>query len=127
MKKRIPISIVIAIALLAAAIAFSAAYIIATSSMNAKLTDVNEKQEMFSTLADVDSFVREKYNGEIDEEKLSQQLCEGYAEAFDGQVIYLTADEVKDSEYTEENGYQVLPLPDGSAVVISAEASNSAE
>lgn len=122
MKKKFSLPIVIAIALISAAIAFSAAYIISTSAMNARLTDLSKKQALFSTMADVDSFVREKSYYQIDKEKLTEELCRGYAEAYEGRVLYLTAEEFKDSEYTAEAGYTVFVLADSSAMVILTEA-----
>lgn len=118
MKKKISLPIVITIALISAAIAFSLAYIISTSAMNARLTDLSKKQALFSTMADVDSFVREKSYHQVDKEKLTEELCRGYAEAYEGRVIYLTADEYKDSEYTSEAGYTVIVLADSSAMVV---------
>ncbi len=118
MKKKIPLSIVITIALVVAAIAFSLAYVIATASMNAKLTDLGQKQALFSTLSDVDSFVREKSFHNMDQEKLTQELCRGYAQASEGRLLYLTAEEYKDSEYTADNGYTVLTIADSSALVV---------
>ncbi len=118
MKKKISLSLTIAIALLSAAIAFSLAYVVATAAMNAKLTDLGQKQALFSTLSDVDSYVREKSYYNIDREKLVGELCEGYADASEGRLIYLTAEEYKDSEYTAEAGYTVLVLADSSALVV---------
>ncbi len=118
MKKKISLSIVVTIALVVAAIAFSLAYVIATASMNAKLTDLGQKQALFSTLSDVDSFVREKSYHNMDQAKLSQELCRGYAEASEGRLLYLTAEEYKESEYTADNGYTVLILADSSALVV---------
>lgn len=121
MKKKVTLPIVITIALITATLTFSAAYLLATGVINKKLTDLGEKQALFSTLSDVDSYVREKYQGEIDEAKLTEELCRGYAEAFDGELLYLTAEEYKNSDYNAENGYLVLELSDGSAMVVLSE------
>ena len=118
MKKKISLPIVITIALICSAIAFSLAYVIATASINAKLTDLGEKQALFSTLSDVDSYVREKSYYDIDEGKLTQELCRGYAQASQGRVLYLTAQEYQDSGYTAEAGYTVFVLADSSAMVV---------
>ncbi len=122
MKKKISLPIVITIAFVAAAIAFSLAYIIATASINAKLTDLGQKQALFGTLSDVDSYVREKSYHNIDQGKLSQELCRGYAEASEGRLLYLTAEEYEESGYTVEDGYTVLILADSSALVVLTEA-----
>lgn len=118
MNKKISLPIVIAITLVTAAIVFSVAYLISTSSMNAKLTDLSQKQALFSTLSDVDGYVREKYTGEIDEQKLTHDLCEAYARSIGGCVIYVDSEDASDTEYTAENGYTVMILSDGSLVVV---------
>lgn len=118
MKKKISLPIVIAITLVTAAIVFSVAYLISTSSMNAKLTDLSQKQALFSTLSDVDGYVREKYKGEIDEQKLTHDLCEAYARSIGDSVIYVDSEHASDTEYTAENGYTVMRLSDGSLIVV---------
>lgn len=118
MKKKLSLPIVIAIALVSAAVAFSLAYIISTSAMNSKLTDLGKKQALFSTMADVDSFVRDKSYYEIDKEILTEELCRGYAAAYSGRVLYLTEEEYAQSEYTSDAGYTVLVLADKSALVV---------
>lgn len=118
MKKKISLPITITIALICAAVAFSLAYIISTKTMNSKLTDLGEKQALFSTLAEADSFVREKSYYDVDEEILTEELCRAYAKAYDGRVIYLTANEYKDSPYTVDTEYTVLKLADGNVLVI---------
>ena len=107
--------------MICAAVAFSAAYIIATKSMNAKLTDLGEKQALFSTLSEVDNFAREKSYYDVDEEILTEELCRAYAKAYDGRAVFLTPDEYKDSPYTVDTEYTVLKLADGSVIVILTE------
>ena len=117
MKKKISLPIAVAIALLTAAVAFSVAYISATKSMNKKLTDLGEKQAMFSTLTDVDSYVREKSYFDADEDTLTQSLVEGYVNGYEGRVLLLTAEQYKGSEY-EKSEYTKMNVADGCVVVI---------
>lgn len=126
MKKKISLPVVITIALVCATIAFSLAYIIATKSMNAKLTDLSEKQALFSTLSEVDNFVREKSYYDVDEEILTEELCRAYAKAYDGRVIYLTAEEYSQQSDTFGTEYTVLTLADGSVLVVLTEEQYSA-
>ncbi len=126
MKKKISLPIVIAIALICAAIAFSLAYIIATNSMNAKLTDLGEKQALFSTLSEVDNFAREKSFYNVDEEILTEELCRAYAKAYDGRAIFLSSNEFEGSVYESDTEYTVLRLADGSALVILTEEQHNA-
>ena len=90
MKKKVSIPVLVTVALIAAALAFSAAYIIATESTNAQLADYSEKQAMYSSLSN-----------------------------FDGEVKYLTAEEFEAGSYTEADGYTVVKLSDGAVIVIS--------
>ncbi len=118
MSKKISLPVVITAVLIAAAIAFSAAYIFAYFSFNKDLTELAEKQAVFSSLSEVDGFVREKYQGDKDEEAIQRAVCKAYCEAYGGKVLYLTAEEYKDSEYRAKDGYVVDVLSNGDAVVI---------
>lgn len=118
MNKKVSLGITVAACLVAAAIAFSAAFMISRSIFNSKLKDLSQKQDMFSRLSDIDSFVREHYKGDIDEEKLHQAMKDAYSAALDGGVIFMTADQYKDSVY-EKEGCSVQVLSDGTYMVIT--------
>lgn len=118
MNKKVPLGITIAACLVAAAIAFSAAFMISRSIFNSKLKDLSQKQDMFSKLSDIDSFVRQHYKGNIDEEKLHQAMKDAYSEALDREVIFITASEYKGSIY-EESGCSFQLLSDGTYMVIT--------
>ena len=122
MKKKISLPIVITIALIVAAITFSLGFIIARNSINSKLTDLAEKQAMFSTLSEVDNFAREKSFFDTDEEILTESLCRAYAEAYEGRVLYLTAQEFEGSVYETSTDYTVLKIADGNVIVVLTQA-----
>ncbi len=117
MNRKVSLGITIAACLLSAAIAFSAAFIISRSIFNSKLKDLSQKQDMFSRLSDIDSFVREHYKGNIDEEKLHLAMKKAYSEALDNGVLFMSAEEYKGSVY-EESGASAQVLSDGSYMVI---------
>ena len=117
MNKKVSLGITIAVCLLAAAIAFSAAFMISRSIFNSKLKDLSQKQDMFSRLSDIDSFVREHYDGKIDEEKLNVALRQAYSEALDGGVLFLTYEQYEGSIYQQE-GCSTQVLSDGTYMVI---------
>lgn len=121
MKKKVSLPIAVAVALIAAAIAFSLAYIIATNSMNKKLTDLGEKQSMFSTLSEADRFCREKSFFDVDEEILTTELCRAYAKAYEGRILYLSPLEFEGSIYQTDSQYTVLKLADGNVIVVLTE------
>ncbi|MBQ2687927.1 MAG: hypothetical protein IJF52_04790 [Clostridia bacterium] len=121
MNKKVSLGISVAACLVAAAIAFSAAFMISRSIFNSKLKDLSEKQDMFTKLSDIDSFVRQHYSGTIDEKKLHDAMKEAYSKALDGDVLFMTADEYKDSVY-EEKGCSFQILSDGTYMVVAENA-----
>lgn len=126
MNKKVSLGIAIAACLVAAAMAFSAAFMISRSIFNSKLKDLSQKQDMFTKLSDIDSFVRQHYNGKIDEDKLHEAMKQAYSEALDYGVIFMTADEYKGSIY-EEEGCSFQLLSDGTYMVIPEGVSDSTE
>ncbi|MBR3971338.1 MAG: hypothetical protein IKJ83_00405 [Ruminococcus sp.] len=125
MKKKISLPIVIAIVLLVSALVFTIAYRTAIKNMNEKLTDLNEKQQMFSNLAAVDDFVREKSFFEVDETNRSLKTIEGLVEAYEGRLLLLSSDEYKDSEYASAE-YTKMTIADGNVIVVLTEDQYSA-
>lgn len=118
MKKKISLPIVITVALLAAAIAFSAAFIIARASFNSELHQLSEKQALFGNLADIDRWVRENYSGTINEETLIRELCKAYADAIGGDVLYVKAEDFDEAKYKKGENCAVYPLSNGDTMVI---------
>ena len=86
-KKGVPLGVTVTIAAICSAIAFSGAYIYAMHTFNSKVTDLNEKQRMFTKLYEVDSAVRENYKGSIDEETLRESLSSTYVKSVDNDNI----------------------------------------
>ena len=118
MNKKVSLGITVTAILVAAAIAFSAAFIISRSIFNSKLKDLSQKQKMFTQLADIDSFVRQHYDGKIDEAKLLEAMKEAYSQALDGEVIFMTAEDFKGSAY-ESEGCSFQMLSDGTYMVMT--------
>lgn len=118
MNKKVSLGITVAACLVAAAIAFSAAFMISRSIFNSKLKDLSQKQDMFTRLSDIDSFVRQHYKGDIDEDKLHEAMKDAYSVALDDGVIFMTAEEYKGSIY-EEEGCSTQLLSDGTYMVIT--------
>lgn len=126
MNRKVSLGITVAACLVAAAIAFSAAFMISRSIFNSKLKDLSQKQDMFSKLSDIDSFVREHYRGDIDEDKLHDAMKKAYSEALNGEVLFMTSEEYKGSIYEEkECSFQLLS--DGTYMVITDGITESAD
>jgi len=121
MKKKVSLPIVIAIVFIVAAIVFSLAFVIARNNMNKKLKDLNEKQAMFSALADADNIIRENSFYTPDEEKLREEIIEGYIEGYEGRILYLEQEEYKNSKFAAPE-YKSEALADGMVAVFLTEA-----
>ena len=121
MKKKISLPIVVAIVLLVSALVFTLAYVIATNNFNKKLNDLAEKQAMFGALADVDNFVRENCEYDADEYELQGKTIEGLVSAYNGRVVYLSAEKFKGSKYESMN-CKTMSVADGSLIVVLTEA-----
>lgn len=117
LNKKVSLGMSVTACLVAAAIAFSAAFMISRSIFNSKLKDLSQKQNMFAKLSDIDSFVRQHYDGKIDEQKLHEAMKEAYSEALGGEVVFMSAEDFKGSAY-EAEGCSFQILSDGSYMVM---------
>lgn len=119
MKKKVSLPIVITIVLIVAALVFTLAYTIAIRSMNKKLTDLNEKQQMFSNYAAVDDFLRENCFQKADQEEKEMKTIEALVGSYKGTYL-LTAQEYKESEFAKPE-YKTFVLANGSVIVALTE------
>ena len=116
-KKGVPVGLTVAIAAICSAIAFSGAYVYAMHTFNSKVTDLNEKQRMFTKLYEVDSAVRENYKGSIDEETLRESLSSTYVKSVDNDnILYVPESDYNEGKYSKD--YKSFKISDGSYVLI---------
>lgn len=116
-KKGVPLGATVTIAAICSAIAFSGAYVYAMHTFNSKVTDLNEKQRMFTKLYEVDSAVRENYKGSIDEETLRESLSSTYVKSVDNDnILYVPESDYNEGKYSKD--YKSFKISDGSYVLI---------
>ena len=116
-KKGVPVGLTVTIAAVCSAIAFSGAYVYAMHTFNSKVTDLNEKQRMFTKLYEVDSAVRENYKGSIDEETLRESLSSTYVKSVDNDnILYVPESDYNEGKYSKD--YKSFKISDGSYVLI---------
>lgn len=114
--KVVPLGITIAVVAVCSAIAFSVAYLVAMNTFNEKVTDLAEKQAMFTKLSQVDSTIRQHYDGEINKEELMNALSSSYAKNVDrDNIIYVPEKDYKEEDYKD---YKSFRISDGSYIVI---------
>lgn len=100
MNKKISLGLALSLIAVSMAVTFILTSFFSLQSFNKKVVDVTEKSKKYSSLQTLDSYVRENYFGDIDENKLSDGLMKGYVSGIgDKYSRYLTA-----AEYlTEKN------------------------
>lgn len=104
MNKKISLGLTISLIALASAVTFILTSFFSLQSFNEKIIDVNEKAKKYNSLQSLDSYVRENFYGDINEEKLSDSIMKGYVAGLDDKYSrYLTADEYKD-EMSDNSG-----------------------
>jgi carboxyl-terminal processing protease len=123
-KKGVSVGVTIALCAVCAAVAFSIAYIYAMNTFNSKVTDLSEKQAMFTKLYEVDSAIRENYGGDISEEELQEALASTYVKNIDrDNILYVPEKEYDADKYSKE--YKSYKISDGSYVLIKKSALKS--
>ena len=94
MNKKISLGAAIAYMAIVAAVAFSLTMIYSMNLFNVKMTGITEREKMYSSLHEVDLYVRENYYGSINEEALQEAIARGYIDGLeDSNARYFTAAE----------------------------------
>ena len=133
MGKKVSIGVVIALVALTAAVTFTLSYHMAMSTFNKTVADVNERQQMYQKLSEIDQRVRQNYLGTIDESSLSDGISAGSLSGLsDPEGRYLSAEEYKEflagaSDDSVGIGIETIQDDDGNMEVISVAAGSPAE
>lgn len=78
MNKKIPISLALAIAIVAMTITFCITMIVSMKRFDSTVTSVTEKETMYDKIAELDKSVRDNYYGTIDDKLLYDTVGAGY-------------------------------------------------
>ena len=104
MNKKISLGLALSLIAIASAVTSILTSFFSLQSFNEKVVDVNEKAKKYSSLQVLDSYVRENYLGDIDEEELSSGILKGYVEGIDDKYSrFLTAEEYQ-NELSSDSG-----------------------
>ncbi|MCC8135457.1 MAG: PDZ domain-containing protein, partial [Ruminococcus sp.] len=104
MNRKISLGLAISLIAIASAVTFIFTSFFSLQSFNEKVVDVNEKSQKYSALQTLDSYVRENYYGDIDEDALTDGILKGYVDGLDDDYSrYLTAEEYR-IESSEDAG-----------------------
>jgi len=78
MKKRFPLSVVITLMVITAALTMSITMVYSLTRYNTYITNFREREDQFAKLSEVDSLVRQNYFGTADETTLTDSIISGY-------------------------------------------------
>ncbi len=85
LNKKVSLVFVLAFMFIFSAIVYSIGYKMAMDKFNSIVSYNYERHKIYSLLSDVDYNIRNDYVGDIDENKLLEQICVGYANGIDPQ------------------------------------------
>lgn len=95
MKKKVSVSLVITIVLIAMTVTFSATMMTAMKIFDNTMADVTQKELMYDKLAEIDKIVRSNYYGTINDQTLMDMTGTGYVAGLtDKNSKYYTAKQV---------------------------------
>lgn len=100
MNKKISFGLALSLIAVSIAVTFILTSFFSLQSFNTKVVDVNEKAKKYTALQALDSYVRDNYYGDINENTLSDGIMKGYVSGIDDKYSrYLTEEEY----LTEQN------------------------
>lgn len=100
MNKKISLGLALSLIAVSIAVTFILTSFFSLQSFNTKVVDVNEKAKKYTALQALDSYVRDNYFGDINENTLSDGIMKGYVSGINDKYSrYLTEEEY----LTEQN------------------------
>lgn len=104
MNKKISLGLALSLIAIASAVTFILTSFFSLQSFNEKVVDVNEKSKKYSSLQNLDSFVRENYLGDINENELSDGILKGYISGLGDKYSKFLSEEEYLEEQSEDEG-----------------------
>lgn len=121
MNKKISLGLALSLIAIAIAVTFILTSFFSLQSFNKKVVDVNEKSRKYSSLQALDTYVRESYLGDINENELKDGILKGYVSGLDDKnSVYLTPEEYineKNSTSGQQVGLGLTLAPDESGYI----------
>ncbi len=121
MNKKISLGASITIMIIVATVTFAITMVFAMNTFNDKVYNIKEREEMYAKVSEIDRIVRQNYNGEIDEQTLSDNIAAGYMRGIgDKYGMYITAEnyaEMSESYNGKTVGIGVEAVQDASGYI----------
>lgn len=118
MNRKIPVSIALAITIIAMTITFSITWIVSMHTFDNTMSAVTRLQAQFAKLAEIDSYVRNNFYGEIDDDYLFDRVAMGYINGLGDKYS---------AYYTREEFAEMVEFEEGKIVGIGIEVVRDAD
>lgn len=96
MHKKISVGLTVTILIIVIIITAIITTIVTMTAFSTIVSDIPEREQMYNSIAQIDSIVRNNYYGTIDEDAINNSIADGYLLALDGYNAILTKDEYAD-------------------------------
>lgn len=132
MNKKISIGLAISIAAIVAVISVTITYTFAMRKFEERMGLITDRQFAYAMLGEIEAKVRQKYDGDIDYDKLLESMADGLMESLgDDQCEYLSADDYERESnglagYDFGLGIDVSRASDGNILVNRVQGGSSA-
>lgn len=102
MNKKISLGVAICFMAIVATVTFTVTMFFSLGIFNSKIANIGEREQFYKKLSEIDTYVRNQYLGDIDEETLFDNIADGYMLGIgDKYAEYMTQEEYK--EYQQKN------------------------
>lgn len=108
MNKKVSLGAAIAFLVIVAAAVFTMTMVYSTKEYNKKILNLTEREKMYDKISEIDGYLRQRYIGTVDENKLRNEAARGY----------LTGSGDVHAEYYDPARYQALTGGQNSSVQI---------
>ena len=103
MNKKISVSVSLAVSIIAMTVTVAITWIVAMSLFDSAVASVGDRQAQFEKIAEIDTYVRDRYFGEIDNNYLNDRTAQGYVQGLgDKYSVYYTEKEFTELEQIEK-------------------------
>ncbi len=138
MNKKISMGIAICFMAITAAVVFTLTMFFSLGIFNSKISNIEEREQLYKKLSEIDTYVRNQYLGEIDEEVLLDSIADGYMYGLgDRYADYMNQEEYKNYQdknegtlvgigvtiQNDESGYILVTevIPESPAAIVGIE------
>ena len=122
MNKKISVGITLSLMIIASAITFIITSNFTLDSIDKKVSDVNQRDEIYQKLDNIDSLVKNNFYGKVSDDDISNGLAEGFIYALNDQYASYNSSS-ENEERTQKNdgtfiGIGITTLPDESGYIL---------